>query len=256
MSYILEALKKAQAERQLGSTPGLDALSIQAGARQGAGRSMPLWGALGAVTLVAVAAVAMLLWRQGGTSAPAPAVNAPAARAEPVTVPTVTAPAPAAATAPPVAMTAPVTTPAAVPVPAPMPIATPLTAASPMPVAPAPAQPTKPAANATATAASPTPAPALARAPAREAAAAPAAPAAIDEGVASARELPEAIQRQLPKVVFGGYIYSKNAEDRLLLVDKVLRHEGEEVAPGLTLERLLPKAAVMNFRGYRYRVAY
>jgi general secretion pathway protein B len=239
MSYILEALKKAQAERQLGSTPGLDALSIQAGARQGAGRSMPLWGALGAVTLVAVAAVAMLLWRQGGTSAPAPAVNAPAARAEPVTVPTVTAPAPAAATAPPVAMTAPVTTPAAVPVPAPMPIATPLTAASPMPVAPAPAQPTKPAANATATAASPTP-----------------APAAIDEGVASARELPEAIQRQLPKVVFGGYIYSKNAEDRLLLVDKVLRHEGEEVAPGLTLERLLPKAAVMNFRGYRYRVAY
>lgn len=248
MSYILEALKKAQAERQLGSTPGLDALSIQAGARQGAGRSMPLWGALGAVTLVAVAAVAMLLWRQGGTSAPAPAVNAPAARAEPVTVPTVTAPAPATATAPPVAMTAPVTTPAAVPVPAPMPIATPLTAASPMPVAPAPAQPPKPAANAGASA--------TAAAPAREAAAAPAAPAAIDEGVASARELPEAIQRQLPKVVFGGYIYSKNAEDRLLLVDKVLRHEGEEVAPGLTLERLLPKAAVMNFRGYRYRVAY
>lgn len=57
-------------------------------------------------------------------------------------------------------------------------------------------------------------------------------------------------------MVFGGYIYSKNAEDRLLLVDKVLRHEGEEVAPGLLLERLLPKAAVMNFKGYRYRVAY
>lgn len=92
--------------------------------------------------------------------------------------------------------------------------------------------------------------------PAPAAATAPLIPPVIDEGVASARELPDAIQRQLPKVIFGGYIYSKNPEDRLLLVDKVLRHEGEEVAPGLTLERLLPKAAVMNFKGYRYRVAY
>ena len=36
----------------------------------------------------------------------------------------------------------------------------------------------------------------------------------------------------------------------------MLRREGEEVAPGLVLERLLPKAAIMNFRGYRYRVGY
>jgi general secretion pathway protein B len=55
---------------------------------------------------------------------------------------------------------------------------------------------------------------------------------------------------------FGGYIYSPNPAERLLLVDKLLRREGEEVAPGLVLERLLPKAAIMNFRGYRYRVAY
>ena len=51
-------------------------------------------------------------------------------------------------------------------------------------------------------------------------------------------------------------MYSKNPADRLLLIDKTLRHEGEEVAPGLVLEKLLPKAAVMNFKGYRYRVPY
>jgi general secretion pathway protein B len=28
------------------------------------------------------------------------------------------------------------------------------------------------------------------------------------------------------------------------------------VAPGLLLEKLLPRAAVMNYRGTRYRVAY
>jgi general secretion pathway protein B len=69
-------------------------------------------------------------------------------------------------------------------------------------------------------------------------------------------QLPDAIQRDLPRVSFGGYMYSANPADRLLLVDKALRHEGEEVAPGLVLEKLLPKAAVMNYRGVRYRVAY
>ena len=68
--------------------------------------------------------------------------------------------------------------------------------------------------------------------------------------------MPEAIQREVPPLVFGGYIYSKNPADRLLLIDKILRHEGEEVAPGLTLERLLPKAAVMNYKGHRYHVPY
>jgi general secretion pathway protein B len=68
--------------------------------------------------------------------------------------------------------------------------------------------------------------------------------------------LPDAQQRDIPRVTFGGYMYSANPADRLLLVDKTLRHEGEEVAPGLVLEKLLPKAAVMNYRGLRYRVVY
>jgi general secretion pathway protein B len=70
------------------------------------------------------------------------------------------------------------------------------------------------------------------------------------------RELPDAIQRTVPQVTFGGYMYSANPADRLILVDKALRHEGEEVAPGLVLEKLQPKAAVMNYKGYRYLVPY
>jgi general secretion pathway protein B len=67
-------------------------------------------------------------------------------------------------------------------------------------------------------------------------------------------ELPETIRREVPKVAFGGYMYSPNPADRLVLVDKTLRHEGEEVAPGLVLEKLLPKSAVLSYKGYRYRV--
>ena len=80
--------------------------------------------------------------------------------------------------------------------------------------------------------------------------------AAEEEKLQTLRQLPEPIQRAVPPLVFGGYMYSTNPADRLLLIDKTLRHEGEEVAPGLVLEKLLPKAAVMNYRGYRYRVPF
>ncbi|UUZ50111.1 general secretion pathway protein GspB [Massilia sp. B-10] len=57
-----------------------------------------------------------------------------------------------------------------------------------------------------------------------------------EESLPSMRELPQSVQQGLPQVAFGGYMYSNNPADRLLLIDKVLRHEGEEVAPGLILE--------------------
>ena len=79
---------------------------------------------------------------------------------------------------------------------------------------------------------------------------------APEENLPYMRDLPESQRSSVPQVSFGGYMYSKNPSDRLLLIDKVLRHEGEEVAPGLVLEKLLPRAAVMNYRGTRYRVAY
>ncbi len=93
--------------------------------------------------------------------------------------------------------------------------------------------------------------PVVATAPAAVAATAP-----QDEPVQLRSELPEPILRSIPAIAMGGYMYSKNPADRLLLIDKVLRHEGEEVAPGLVLEKLLPKAAVFTFKGYRYRVPY
>ncbi|WP_371866447.1 general secretion pathway protein GspB [Pseudoduganella dura] len=92
-------------------------------------------------------------------------------------------------------------------------------------------------------------------------AAAPAAVAKADEPareepVQALRDLPEPIRRAIPPVAMSGYMYSPNPADRLILIDKVLRREGDEVAPGLVLERLEPKGAVFAFRGYRYRMPY
>jgi len=170
MSYILEALKKAQAERQLGNAPTLHAAQpvVSALAASAASRK-PLLVGLGAGALV-VAAGAVFLWCAGPAPAPATRVAA------------------------------------VVPVSAP-------------PAAGSPA-------------------------------------AAPEDSLPYLQQLPEPVQREVPRVAFGGYMYSANPADRLLLVDKVLRHEGEEVAPGLILEKLLPRAAVMNYRGVRYRVSY
>ncbi|TCS35751.1 type II secretion system protein B [Paucimonas lemoignei] len=84
----------------------------------------------------------------------------------------------------------------------------------------------------------------------------PEAPPAPEISALSLRELPEQIQRELPNLAIGGYIYSDNPRERQLLVNRRLLHEGEEAAPGVILEKMTPKAAVFNYRGYRYRMGY
>ncbi|MDN2673607.1 general secretion pathway protein GspB [Janthinobacterium sp. SUN026] len=231
MSYILEALKKSQAERQLGELPSIHAPQVQLhdAAASGAARRAPVWLALGGVT-VAVAA-ALLLWQQWQAGAAAPAAVAPAVLAQAVPAPVPAAPPPAV----------PAPAPVAVPVPVP-PAATaaPVHHARPVP---------EPKQETPGQAAPPVPAPAPAPAM-------PAPAPSAEETVPGMRDLPEPIQRQIPAIAIGGYIYSKNPADRLLLIDKVLRHEGEELAPGLVLEKLQPKAAIFSFKGYRYRVPY
>ena len=209
MSYILEALKKSQAERQLGELPSIHApqVQLQPAPDTSGKRRLPLWLGVGAACAVAAA---WWWWPAQTSVAPAPVAAAP--------VP-VQAPAPVIA-----------------PAPAPMPVPV---AVKPAPPAPAPA----PAPVVKAVTPVPVPAPVP-------------APVPSEEVIPGLRDLPEPIQRQIPPVALGGYIYSKDPADRLLLIDKVLRHEGEEVAPGLVLEKLQPKTAIFSFKGYRYRVPY
>jgi len=277
MSYILEALKKAQAERQLGNAPTIHAAQpVPALQPDAAASRRPLFIGLGAGALVVLLGAAFL-WRAGPAQAPAVQAGqgqgqSPAA----VTTAPVT-PAPMAAAAAPAAGAPAVGAPAAGSPAAGSPAAGSPAARSPAvsdslevqaPPAPPPVRPAQPrVADAAATAASraaATPAapavqvrmPAPARAAAPAAATQAAAASAPEESLPFLQQLPQSVQGGIPRVAFGGYMYSANPADRLLLVDKALRHEGEEVAPGLVLEKLLPRAAVMNYRGVRYRVAY
>ena len=330
MSYILEALKKAQAERQLGNAPDIHtpAPSHVPAPAAGASRKPLLVGLSAGIVIAGIAGV--LAWRSqapapqvavlastaqgtGGVAAPAgPAVPAQAVSTDvAAAAPSLAAGAPSSVATAPAFAPAPTSAPAkgtraASPnAPAPAagaPTASPGAAASAPAPRELPAQAPRQAANAgtaaeAASAARPastppagdaarsrpstqpegraapaarnTPAPASVAASSPDAVYLPApaarapdpAPVAralepAEENLRTLQQLPEAIQREVPRVSVGGYIYSPNPADRLLLVDKMLRREGEELAPGLVLERLMPKYAVMNYRGTRYRVGY
>jgi general secretion pathway protein B len=78
----------------------------------------------------------------------------------------------------------------------------------------------------------------------------------VEPYVPALRELPANIQREIPALTVGGYIYASKPAERSILINNRLLREGEQIAPGLTLEKMMPREAVLNYRGYRYRVPY
>jgi general secretion pathway protein B len=226
MSYILDALKRADAERERGQVPGLHAQPMTlADGDASAARGQPRWGLIAGAVVVAAIAVA-IAWRMGADAhAPMPAPLA-AATPEPA------APPPAA----------PSLAPTAVPV-APAPVVAP----APMPVNAAPGPPPR-------AVRAPPPAP-RASAPSPEAAAAPIV-APILAPIVALAELPADLRRRIPPLVVGGSIYSDDARSRFLILNGDVVHEGGQAAPGLVLERIGPKSAVLRFEDRRFRISY
>jgi general secretion pathway protein B len=81
-------------------------------------------------------------------------------------------------------------------------------------------------------------------------------PQTVDTEVALLRDLPEHIRSGLPSISVGGYIYSPNPAARSMLLNNRLVREGDQLASGLTLERMMPKEAVLNYQGQRFRLPY
>jgi general secretion pathway protein B len=236
MSYILDALRRADSERERGAVPSLHSRQgLAAGADaddddEAPGRSVqPLWWAVGALSL---ALVAMLIWLVMGRSAPEPVRGA-----EPLgAVPTPPAPPTVVAEVPPPAAAQP---PVAAEV-APAPVERKSVEVPP----PAPAR-----------AAAPT-RPVKATRPAEAPVAAAAAPRDEDAPVPSISELPDDIRRQLPTLSVSGASYSKNPSSRMLILNGQVFREGDKVANDLVLEQIRLKSAVLSFRGRRYSVSF
>jgi len=267
MSYILDALKKAESERNLGAVPSLHATAGNnarpADERAQWRKALP-WLL---VLLMAGILLLALLWLHpwSKTTGEAATSSAPTPPGENVAAIAPSANAPYQAPPPVQAQAQPVAQPIL------RPTASTPQAAKPIIAAPIIAAPVVEAPGAAASKAE-KPVPPSAEKQHADATPADRSPAATtaapqpppqqdaakleEETVGTVQDLPPNIQRELPQVSVNGYIYAKNPLDRSVLINKRLLHEGDTIAPDLLLEKMTPKGAILNFKGYRYRISF
>lgn len=80
--------------------------------------------------------------------------------------------------------------------------------------------------------------------------------AASEPRIYAVAELPEAIRRDLPRIAINGSSYSGDAASRMVMVNGQVFHEGDRLGPGLVLDRIRQKSAVLAFKGWRYEVQF
>lgn len=248
MSYILDALKRADAERERerGAVPDLYAQAAPSLAGAPPARRRPAragWMLVGSLIGLVLAAAGwwMSVVSSDDTTPP------PVPRAG-LGAPTGPGPAatPAGSDAPP---------PADAAAPAPRQDATAQADPDEPPIAvrqvrPRPPQPT------------PTPTPTTADAAATRSPPADATPTGAAAAADPARrvyqlhELPAAVRGELPQLSFGGAMHSEEARSRMLIVNGQLLREGDAAGPNLRLAEIRLRSAVFDFKGYRVEIAY
>jgi len=292
MSFILDALRKSEHDRQRQTGPGLAEVAVAPRKPK-----TNVWAtAAVALLMVNLIGVGVLLLRRANHEAPAPAASGPPSPAGSAAV----APAPASTPAePPAAQSAPTTAPAAAPVPAAVPATVATTQSLPQPTLqhqPSPAAP--PGRNpleaevsggppdidagmAARAASVPAGPPAVTRAPVDGSAGGSVRYAPIPEStVASAiaaesrstpapgaaRPSPAAQPAQpalptademaasggLPPLHLDLHVYSNRAQERFIFVNSHKYREGDTMQEGPTVEQITPAGAVLNYRGRRF----
>jgi len=217
MSYILDALQKAERERQRGHVPTLPTESAAQPATQGSLKY------LYAVLALLILSVGVLIgvfqpFRNGAEPQP----NAPVAAQAPM------------AAAPPAATTA--------AAPAPVHTAQVVTPTVAQPASPA--IPVKPAAIPSQSAPIPVVAAALPTPPVST--------PTVSETVQPLAELPANIKQEVPAMTVLFHAYSSTPSERLVQINNKPMHEGDSLQPGLKLEHITPDGMVFSYKGYRF----
>lgn len=88
------------------------------------------------------------------------------------------------------------------------------------------------------------------------------APAALEEPVEAdpyanlpyLRQLPVSTQREIPELKFSVHIYSESRVSRMIKLNNRMMREGQRVAPDLNIEAIIPRAVVFNYKGELFKV--
>lgn len=234
MSYILDALLKADQERQRHSTPTVHSIHAAQSIQPTPGK--PRWRYLLLILLLGsgIAVAGMLFgWNALATIRPA----TPQAADNSNVALNRNTPPPAEAT---VAYLPPADT---------LPLSrqsdAELAPALPAPPAPVPSRKENRVAAASKPAAQTTAAPA----PVAEATV-----SRIDNRVFNLRELPATLQKEIgDSVVISGFSSSAEDSERLVIINDRVRRAGDDVVAGMTLESIQADGVILNYKGYRFR---
>jgi general secretion pathway protein B len=247
MSYILDALKKSDQQRQRGATPTLQtSQSIEAPRHTGRA-----WLYLSLAVAVAAGAFGLGSLRPWRTEPVVVAVPSPLASPA-----SLAAPDAAAFTAP---VAAPAATPSTTSSPHTPPVAqteavTQTTAKEPAKITSVEQQRQMPARPPSQEA----PAPAGDAPSAQKAATLPGSATAREEKasedkVVALADLPASIRAELPPMNITVHAYTRAPKDRLVGVNDKLLREGDTLAPDLVLERITPDGMVFTYKGTRFQ---
>ncbi len=253
MSYILDALRKSDQQRQRGAAPTLLAVQDTAVAPK-----RPAYLVYGVLAAVLVGAGIVIGWlrpwhsEQAAPDTPKPVAAKPieSSPREPAPAPSEMAPQPKPepkstpenATQPAQAAVVPLTI-------APKPKPLPESESKPQ------AKPELPASETDRSLRK-----ADADAPGKEAAPLPVPPAdtaatggAGVQAVIPVAELPPQVRQELPAMAISVHAYSDNPKSRMVGINYRIFREGDYVVPGLQLEQITPDGMIFSYKGYRFR---
>jgi len=248
LSFILDALRKSEHERQRQAGPSIAELPI---ARPAARTPPWVWIALGALLTVNVLVVAWLVLRE----------PQPAAGAAPGTE--ATASAPVAAADGPAGTGTPQPGSAAAPATGPGPAAavTPAPTVAPAPVVVAPPREVRPLTAEAAMDAEPyadyypapgPPDPALLPMTPAQPQPAMATPATGGPRVPTIDELPPQATAGLPQLNLDLHIYAADPAQRAVFINGGRYRQGDALPQGVTVQQITPEGVVLNYRGQRF----
>ncbi|MCK8603565.1 general secretion pathway protein GspB [Desulfoferrobacter suflitae] len=80
-----------------------------------------------------------------------------------------------------------------------------------------------------------------------------AAPALEKPQVPGLKDLPRAIQKEMPKLELSFLVFSQQPKDRMVSINGQMTREGQEVAPGLKLEEITPDGAIFSYKEHRFK---
>jgi general secretion pathway protein B len=76
---------------------------------------------------------------------------------------------------------------------------------------------------------------------------------AAQERAITITELPASIQQEIPAMTVQFHAYSAIPANRLVGINSRTLHEGESLAPGLMLEQITSEGVIFSYKGYRFQ---